>query len=81
MISLSLDGLPRNGKSREILTRTTLNNEENIQLTINFQVRQNTQRKALQLQGSSREELEKRKGKLDAVWRRRREIEDYRVNL
>lgn len=76
MISLSLDGLPRNGKSREILTRTTLNNEENIQLTINFQVRQNTQKKALKLQGSSLEEPEKRKGKLDTVWRRRREIED-----
>lgn len=61
MISLSLDGLPRNGKSREILTRTTLNNEENIQLAINFQARQNTQRKALQLQSSSREEPEKGK--------------------
>ena len=76
MISLSLDGLPRNGKSREILTRTTLNNDENIQITILFQVRQNTQRKALQLQGSSLEEPEKRKGKLDTVWRRRRDIED-----
>ena len=53
MISLSLGGLPRNGQSREILTRTTLNNEENIQLAINFQARQNTRRKALQLQGSS----------------------------
>ena len=81
MISLSLYSLPRNGKSHEILTRTTLNNEKNIQLTINFQARQNSQRKALQLQGSSREELEKRKGKLNAAWRRRREIEDYRVNL